>query len=40
MNTTPKHTIVIAGAGYAGLAAARSFRHADRVRVILINQSI
>ena len=38
MNTDSKHTIVIAGAGYAGLAAARSFRHADRVRVILINQ--
>lgn len=38
MTKETKHTIVIAGAGYAGLAAARSFRHADRVRVILINQ--
>lgn len=38
MNADSKHTIVIAGAGYAGLAAARSLSHSDRVRVILINQ--
>lgn len=38
MNTHSKQTIVIAGAGYAGLAAARSLGHANRTRVILINQ--
>jgi NADH dehydrogenase len=38
MNTESKQTIVVAGAGYAGLAAARSLGHSDRVRVILINQ--
>ncbi len=38
MNTQTPSTIVIAGAGYAGLAAARSLSHSDRVRVILIDQ--
>jgi NADH dehydrogenase len=41
MNTaTDRPTIVIAGSGYGGLAAARALaRHADKVRVIVIDQN-
>lgn len=38
MTIGSKQTVVIAGAGYAGLAAARSLGKSDRVRVIVINQ--
>lgn len=38
MNAPEKITVVIAGAGYAGLAAARTLGKSSRVRVILINQ--
>jgi len=38
MSTERKFTVVIAGAGYAGLAAARSLAHEKNVRVVLINK--
>ena len=38
MTGKQKTTVVIAGMGYAGLAAARSLAHDDKVRVILIDR--
>lgn len=38
MVTEKKFTVVIAGAGYAGLAAARVLAHEKSVRVVLINK--
>ena len=38
MATEKKFTIVIAGAGYAGLAAARTLAREKDVRVVLINK--
>jgi NADH dehydrogenase len=38
MATEKKFTIVIAGAGYAGLAAARTLAHEKDIRVVLINK--
>ncbi len=38
MSTEKKFTVVIAGAGYAGLAAARSLAREKNVRVVLINK--
>jgi NADH dehydrogenase len=38
MTPLSKQTVVIAGAGYAGLAAARTLAHEKNLRVVLINQ--
>ena len=38
MITEKKSTVVIAGAGYAGLAAARTLAHERDIRVVLINR--
>ncbi len=38
MSTKDRFTVVIAGAGYAGLAAARVLAHHDNIRVVLLDQ--
>jgi NADH dehydrogenase len=38
MNTNSKCTVVIAGAGYAGLAAARTLSHHSNIHIVLIDQ--
>ncbi len=38
MDTNSKYSVVIAGAGYAGLAAARTLSHHSNIHVVLIDQ--